>query len=193
MGRVETDEQLWALVVRGDGVAFARIFDRHGDRVFRHAWRLMVQRQDAEDVVSAAFLELWRKRGGVRMVDGSVLPWLLATATNCALNARRSQRRHRRLVAHIPLPPDALDAETEAIERGLTIGEGSALAVAMRSLSDKDARLVALVVLEDIPLAEAADAVGISYGAAKTRLSRAKARLRETLGEREPAPEGVRA
>ena len=84
MDPAQTDEQLWRAVVRGDGVAFAAIFDRHGDRVWRHAWRLMQHRQDTEDVTAAVFAEAWRKRSRVRIVDDSVLPWLLATATNCA-------------------------------------------------------------------------------------------------------------
>ena len=71
---MQSDEELWRLAVRGNGVAFAAIFDRHGDRVWRHAWRLMQHRQETEDVTSAAFFELWRKRRTVRIVDGSILP-----------------------------------------------------------------------------------------------------------------------
>jgi RNA polymerase sigma-70 factor (ECF subfamily) len=42
------------------------LFDRHRDRVFRHAYRLAGQRHDAEDIMSTAFLELWRGRLKVR-------------------------------------------------------------------------------------------------------------------------------
>ncbi|WP_396133584.1 RNA polymerase sigma factor [Arthrobacter sp. 1088] len=47
-------------------------------------------RHDAEDATAAAFLELWRRREGVRLVDGSILPWLLVTTTNTARNLQRS-------------------------------------------------------------------------------------------------------
>lgn len=177
----QTDEQLWLSVVRGDGVAFATVFDRHGDRVWRHAWRLMQHRHDTEDVVAAAFAEAWRSRKRVRIVDESVLPWLLVTTTNCARNARRSLRRNERLIAHIPLAPDAADAADVAADRLERLDASSTVAQALRELPEKDARLISLVLLEEIPLAEAAQALGVSYGAAKTRIHRAKQRLRAIL------------
>ena len=181
MDLAQTDEQLWRAVVRGDGVAFAAIFDRHGDRVWRHAWRLMQHRQDTEDVTAAVFAEAWRKRSRVRIVDDSVLPWLLATATNCARNARRSIRRNERLIAHIPLGPDSPDTADVAGDRLARVDASSAVGAALRELSETDARLVSLVLLEEIPLADAAKAIGVSYGAAKTRIHRAKQRLRGHL------------
>lgn len=181
MEPAQTDEQLWRAVVRGDGVAFAAVFDRHGDRVWRHAWRLMQHRQDTEDVTAAVFAEAWRKRSRVRIVDDSVLPWLLATATNCARNARRSIRRNERLIAHIPVGPDAPDTADVAADRFERLDAGSAVAAALRELSETDARLVSLVLLEEIPLADAALAIGVSYGAAKTRIHRARQRLRGHL------------
>lgn len=181
MDLAQTDEQLWLSVVRGDGVAFAAVFDRHGDRVWRHAWRLMQHRQDTEDVVAAAFAEAWRSRKRVRIVDDSVLPWLLVTTTNCARNARRSLRRNERLIAHIPVGPDAADTADVAADRLERLDAGSAVAQALRELPEKDARLISLVLLEEIPLAEAAQALGVSYGAAKTRIHRAKQRLRAIL------------
>ncbi len=76
---VELDSTLWGRSLTGDGEAFDVLFDRHRDRVFRHACRLADTRQDAEDAVASAFLELWRCRAKVQLVDGSVLPWLLVT------------------------------------------------------------------------------------------------------------------
>ena len=72
----------------GTGTRFRELFDLHRDRVFRHAWGLAGNRQDAEDVIASAFLSLWRLRQRVRLVDGSVLPWLLATTTNIGLMPR---------------------------------------------------------------------------------------------------------
>lgn len=181
MDLAQTDEQLWLAVVRGDGVAFAAIFDRHGDRMWRHAWRLMQHRQDTEDVVAAAFAEAWRSRRRVRVVDGSVLPWLLATTTNCARNACRSIRRNERLIAHIPVAAPAADTADIAADRVERLDAGTQVARALRELPERDARLIALVLLDELPLADAAAAIGVSYGAAKTRMHRAKAKLRAIL------------
>jgi len=69
------DEQAgWSAALAGDSGAFASIFDRHGDRVYLHARRLTTSAADAEDVTAGAFLELWRRRRVVRVVNGSVLP-----------------------------------------------------------------------------------------------------------------------
>jgi hypothetical protein len=62
MGNVEADDGgLWERSLKGEGEAFGLLFDRHRDRVFRHAYRLSGQRHDAEDIMSTAFLELWRR------------------------------------------------------------------------------------------------------------------------------------
>ncbi len=83
----------WRRAAHGDGEAFGQVYDAHHQRVYRHALRIVLDRHDAEDVLAAAFLELWRKRASVRVVDGSVLPWLLATATNVGHNHGRTRRR----------------------------------------------------------------------------------------------------
>ncbi|WP_460627480.1 RNA polymerase sigma factor [Intrasporangium mesophilum] len=73
---------------------FGRVFDLHRDRVYVHACRLVTVRADAEDVTAAAFLELWRRRGSVRVVGGSLLLWLHVTTGNLSHNVRRATRRY---------------------------------------------------------------------------------------------------
>lgn len=100
----------WARSLDGDGAAFAELYDRHRDRVFRHAARLVTSQHDAEDVLAAAFLELWRRRGDVRLVGGSVLPWLLVTTSNVARNVGRGTRRYRTLLDRLPRETTTADA-----------------------------------------------------------------------------------
>src|ERR1700733_6941569 len=102
VSRLENDEWLWSRSLAGDGRAFGGLFDRYRDTVFRHACRLAGTRQDAEDLVASAFLELWRSRSKVQLVDGSVLPWLLVTTTNLGRNASRARRRYRRFLERLP-------------------------------------------------------------------------------------------
>ena len=54
----KNDGALWRRSLAGDGEAFGALFDRRRDRVFAHACRVVLTRQDAEDVVASAFLEL---------------------------------------------------------------------------------------------------------------------------------------
>lgn len=169
---------LWEQFLAGDGDAFGRLFDLHRDRAYRHAWGLARNREDAEDVTATAFLELWRLRARVRVVDGSVLPWLLATTTNIGLNTARSRRRYQRFLER--LPRNAEVADVAAGTRGL--GVTPALRDAMRSLKPKDAQLLALVALEGYAVSEAAICLDLSPEAARARLHRARRRLQERLG-----------
>ena len=183
----ERDELLWARGLAGDGEAFGLLFDRHRERVWRHACRFAPARHDAEDLVAAVFLELWRLRERVRLVDGSVLPWLLAVTTNLGLNAVRARRRYRSLLDRLPRADDEQDAAVVALEaRGL--GFGGRLREELGALKLKDAQLLALVALEGYSVLEAADCLRLSEPAARARLHRARARLQGRLAGTDAAP-----
>lgn len=99
-----TDKVAWARVLAGDSRNFGVLYDRHRDRVFRHALGRLSHPADAEDATAIAFLELWRRRAQVRFVDDSLLPWLIVTTSNVVHNLRRSRRRYERMLARLPEP-----------------------------------------------------------------------------------------
>lgn len=172
-----SDAADWARAVAGDGEAFGRIFDRHRDRVRRHGYRLAPSIDDVEDLVALTFLEAWRRRRSVRVVDGSVLPWLLVTASNVARNQNRAARRHRALLAKLPSPSHVPDPA----ER-----HGLGVAARLDDLSLIDRQVLVLCVIEGFTEREAAEALGVAPGTVKSRLSRARRRLAHTV-----FPEGV--
>lgn len=177
----ELEYALWQRGLAGDADAFALIFDLHRDRVFRHAYRVLRNHADAEDAAAVSFLELWRRRSEVRVVDGSVLPWLLVTTTNACRNLARSRRRYRRLLDALPHGDHHPSAEDMVID-DLTIGAD--VAAALRGLAPRDAELFALVALEGYPIGDAAAALGITAGAARTRLHRIRTSVQRQLGHR---------
>lgn len=174
-GPTEDERAWWSAATAGDGDAFGRVFDLHHDRVYRHACRLLDVRADAEDVTASAFLELWRRRDSVRLVAGSVLPWLLVTTGNLSRNVRRSTRRYRALLERLPRSSTAADP-AEVILGHHPASWDDALVTHLRTLSRADLALITLVALEGFTIAEAADALGISLAAAKSRLHRARHR-----------------
>jgi RNA polymerase sigma factor (sigma-70 family) len=177
------DEQsTWDSALTGDAVAFVATFDLHRNRVYRHAVRMTGNVHDAEDVTAAAFLELWRRRKSVRVVEGSVLPWLLVTTTNLARNLTRSLRRYRALIDSLPRVDAADSAADVALEQMEKQRLSEQVHKALGSLSSDDAALLALTMFEHYSPAQAAAALGISDGAARTRLHRARARMATTLG-----------
>lgn len=171
----------WTAALRGDSDGFAAVFDCHRDRVYRHALRLTGSVHDAEDVTAGAFLELWRRRKSVRVVDGTVLPWLLVTTTNLARNHARGLRRYRALIDALPRSNDARGAGDVAIEHIEEVFVAEQLRQALNSLAKSDAALIALTAFEHYSPAQAATALGISEGAARTRLHRARARMASAL------------
>lgn len=190
MGRSQiSDVELWHSSLSGDGAAFAQLFDRHRDRVFHHALRLVEIPADGEDVTAISFLELWRRRHEVRMVNDSVLPWLLVTAGNVARNASRARRRHRRFLATLPPPRHEPDVQDDIVDRLDSEAERHALREAMQELPPLDLQLVVLTQFEGFTLQDASDALSIGYSAAKTRLSRARGRLRLALDSSIRTPE----
>lgn len=179
----DSDQADWARVLAGEGEAFGRVFDRHRDRVRRHALGLAPSRDDAEDVVSLTFLEAWRKREVIRFVDQSMLPWLLRTATYTCLNLARSERRHRVALSRLPAGEAAYDPADFA--------KDGAVFEAMRRLSARDQEIITLCVLEDLTTEKAALLLGVRPSSARSRLSRAQSRLRDALVA--PTPRNARS
>jgi RNA polymerase sigma factor (sigma-70 family) len=177
----EDEAAAWANVLRDDGDAFVAIFDRHRDRTYRHALRLTANIHDAEDVVAGAFLELWRRRQSVRLVDASVLPWLLVTTTNLSRNVTRNLRRYRSLIASLPRAEPAQSAEDVVVREIDELRLNHAIRDALRDLSPSDVALITLTSYEGYSSAQIATALGISDGAARTRLHRARSRMAEAL------------
>ncbi|ROQ37011.1 RNA polymerase sigma-70 factor (ECF subfamily) [Frondihabitans sp. PhB188] len=177
----ETETALWDRALRDDGDAFGSLFDRHQDRVYRRALGLVENAHDAEDIVGAAFFELWRKRRAVRIVDGSILPWLLVTTVNLARNSQRSHFRHQRLLRSMPRVEPTVELDAGAVEASRRLAES------LRRLSPTDAALFVLASLDELPLAEAAAAVGLKPSTARMRLQRARTRVRADLHDLNPA------
>ncbi len=170
-----SDVDDWALVLGGDGEAFGRIWDRHKEPVRRQVRRLLTERRsDIEDAVAVVFLEAWRKRSSVRVVQGSLLPWLLVTAGNVARNSRRSRLRYEALLAQLPPPRPSDDPASLVDEAGVLI--------ALRGLSHADQQVLSLCVLEGWSERDAAAALGVAPGTVKSRLHRAKQRLAQRVG-----------
>lgn len=170
---VEVDAEDWAMVLDGDGEAFGRIFDRRKQQVRRQARRVLDRQADVEDAVAIVFLEAWRKRSSVRVVDGSLQPWLLVTTMHVARNIRRGRSRYDGLLARLPAPSATPDPAATLDDRGVLD--------AMRTLALVDQQVLTLCVLEGWSERDAAAALAVAPGTVKSRLHRAKQRLAQRI------------
>lgn len=172
----------------GDRAAFDAVYAEHVDGVFTLAHRLTGNWATAEDVTSETFLAAWRSRGLVADGDRPLKSWLWGIATNQALNARRSRRRLVTFLARRPREEVVPDFADEAVER---LDDAEALAQAasaIGALRRAEAEVLALCVWSGLTYAEAADALGVPIGTVRSRLSRARSRLRDLVSDDADTP-----
>jgi RNA polymerase sigma factor (sigma-70 family) len=175
----------------GDGAAFGVLFDAFAGAVHRYATRWTGDPSAAEDVVSLTFLEAWRLREKLLPEGGSVLPWLLGIATNVLRNTGRSARRHRDAVQRLPAPPPVPDFADELVERAHDAARLAAARRAVGRLRRAEREVVLLCVWSGLDYAGAAEALGVPVGTVRSRLSRAREKLRRLVAadpELSPSP-----
>lgn len=166
---------------RGDSAAFDALYRRHVSVVYRHAYSLLGTRREAEEVAQDVFVTLWDKIATVRIVDRSLLPWLLTTSRYLCLNRRRAHARHSartHLDGLVALPPDSMSVEDRVRNRALREAIDDALA----QLSDEDYTVYLLCIEEGLTYQQASITMGVSHGAVRNRLARLRAGLRVALG-----------
>ena len=159
----------------------AELFGLHSRAVHAYARRRVDCVEDAEDVVVEVFTAAWRRRLDV---PAEALPWLYATAANVIAHVVRSDARRTRLGARLatvsPLhpAPDPSDAVADAVAARHVV------TAALADLAESDAELLRLWSWEQLGPTQIAEVLGCTPGTARTRLHRARSRLRATLVNR---------
>lgn len=181
-----TDHELWSAIGAGDQAAFGRLFERHCRAVYNHAFRLTGSWSQAEDVTQATFLTAWRRRTDARVVDGTVLPWLLVVASNTARTEQRSARRWLALLRRIPPERDLADPTDDVAARLDDERRMAHLLALVGRLPRAEREAIALCVWSGVSYAEAATVLGITEAAVRSRVSRARARLAQLVVAESP-------
>jgi RNA polymerase sigma-70 factor (ECF subfamily) len=177
-----SDSELWDRSRGHDSDAFAELFERHGTAIYNYCFRRIGNWAGAEDLMSVVFLEAWRRRD-VDLPDGMVLPWLYGVATNVVRNASRSLRRYERALARVPRPeatPDFSEAADAHLDEETQMRNILALVGRLRR-EERD--VFALCAWSGLSYEEAAVALAVPVGTVRSRLSRARAHLRELGGD----------
>lgn len=171
----------------GDRAAFSQLVETYSGRLYRLALKLLQNPQDAEDVLQETFIKAFRY---IKGFDGrsSLSTWLYRVATNEALMQLR--RKHPETVS-IEEPVEDGEAEQEPLqiidwcclpEQELLSSETrNRLDEAVKRLPETLKTVFLLRDIEDLSTAETAEVLGLTETAVKTRLSRARLRLREEL------------
>lgn len=186
------DDDLLRRCQRGDEAALSELIRRHQDRLFRVAFQVLRDPGRAEDAVADAFSTVWSRCGNWRGEGAGT--WIYRVAYRIVLDHTRSRRRWWRLFRE--KVSDSVDGADGAdgvggmgeplhdlAERDARIHSAQRLERAMETLTPEDRILLHLHYFEEQSLAEIAVVLQASRDALKMRLSRARARLREVLGD----------
>lgn len=160
--------------------SFRRLYAAHFDAVLGFALRRVDRPEDAGDVTAETFLVAWRRLTHVPP-EPDVRPWLYGVARRVLANQRRGERRRtslgerlrRDLRAHVP------DTSDDVAQR-------ADVTAAMRRLSGRDQEVLELHLWEGLEPREIAEVLGLTATVVRPRLSRARARLRDLLGNDPP-------
>jgi RNA polymerase sigma factor (sigma-70 family) len=180
-----SDEALVA-ASQAEGAVFGAIFDRYADEIYRYIARRLGG-DVAPDLAAEVFLIAFRGRGGFDPARGLVRPWLYGIAVKVVGRYRRAEIRRNRALARVPEPSAGEPFEERAAERMDARRLRPCLARALTALSAAERDLLLLVAWADLSYDEAAQALGIPGGTARSRLHRVRVKLRRYLdmeGER---------
>jgi RNA polymerase sigma-70 factor (ECF subfamily) len=159
---------------------FASLFDRHAPHIHRYLAR-RVGRQAADDLVAETFLVAFGKRGTYNPGFRDARPWLYGIATNLVAQHRREESRQFRLSR--PAGPDQVQSDySERTVVNLTARSiRSALVGAIAGLAEPDRDVLLLIAWEQLSYEEVARALGIPVGTVRSRLHRARTKVRQAL------------
>ncbi len=190
-----TDRAFVAKARLGDPDAFRALVEHHSRPLFRLAFRMTGNQQDAEDVVQESFLRAYRQLGKFDE-RASFGTWLYRIATNCSLDAMRSRKRRSEqqapegVSAGMEDPVLSLPSGDPTPERAAMSGEVRERVVeAMNELSDSERSAFVLRHFEGMRIEDISRVLGCQPGAAKHSVFRAVQKLRRAL---EPLVSGAR-
>lgn len=178
----DPDPDLCPRIAGGDQAAFEVLFQRHMKAIWNYSYRLTGSWSEAEDLTSATFLTAWRRRDRIRVVNDSALPWLYTVARNTARTLHRGRRRLLKALPALAEPGeqhDHADDVSSRIDDDRQLGRVRAV---MPRLSTAEREAIELCLFAGLSTAEAAVVLGRAEVSVRSRLSRAKARLRTILG-----------
>lgn len=182
------DEELVKGFLAGDNLCFERIFEKHYQRVYNIAFRIIRNPTDTEDLVQEIFIQVFKKLDSFKF-QCQFSTWLYRVASNFSLMKIRSNKR-RPMVYFEDLEPSSLESlvedrsETNDVEY-MTCGHEvrGVLTKAVLNLPENYRSLYVLRDIDDLPLKEICDVLNITESVFKNRLHKARMLMKKSVGE----------
>jgi RNA polymerase sigma-70 factor, ECF subfamily len=181
------DEDLISLA--GDGQAFALLYDRHGRAVYSLAYRMLGERQAAEDLAQDAFIKVWRGASSYRTERGSVRTWILSIVHNHSIDQLRANATRRRMQEKIEA--SALRSQpSEAFAESWRNSQRDQVREALNTLPAEQLKILELAYFSGYTHVEIADLLGLPLGTVKGRMQLGLKKLRDHFEARAIAATG---
>jgi RNA polymerase sigma factor (sigma-70 family) len=177
------DDEALIVASVAEPARFGELFERHADEIYRFVARRLGP-DVAADLVADVFLIAFRRRARFDPARALARPWLYGIAVNVIRGHRRAETRRLRALARAPRTSAVTDGEPfeeRVADRVSAQRLGPDLARALGRLSEGERDLLLLVAWGDLSLDQAAAALGIPPGTARSRLHRLRAKLRKHL------------
>jgi RNA polymerase sigma-70 factor (ECF subfamily) len=173
------DERLLERASSGDETAFALLYERHRQIVFRFAYRFLQSKELAEEITHDCFLSLFKepRRFKAKGQGASLRTYLCAAARNLAFKHLRRAGNETAIDEEVLL----VVFSQEPLRQLLTAEVSEAVRKAIGELPPLQREALILFEYEELPLAEIAEIAGVDSGTVKSRLYRARQRLRIVL------------
>ncbi|MFS8084136.1 MAG: sigma-70 family RNA polymerase sigma factor [Acidobacteriota bacterium] len=169
-------------VARGDETALAAIYDRYRLILFGLILRILHDRQEAEDILQEAFLQVWRRAADFDEARGRAFTWLVTIARSRALDRLRALGSRAKIADEVAQSPR--DDIGDAAEDALKSEQGTIVRQALAELPEEQRRTLVLAYFEGLTQTEIAARLGDPLGTVKTRMRSGMNRLRELLRNR---------
>lgn len=184
-GRLLGDERLAKLADRGNQQAFAALYERHHQAIYRYCRSILRNDQDAQDAVQSAMMRAYAALGSQER-ELAVKPWLFRIAHNESISLLRKRRPQEELGDTYEQPGSAIEGTLETRERLTT------LLADLQALPERQRGALLMRELSGLSIEQIADALGMSPGAAKQALFEARSSLHELSEGRAMPCESVR-
>jgi RNA polymerase sigma factor (sigma-70 family) len=171
---------------RHEPECFTELFRRHAPHIRRYVAHRLGQ-DAADDIVAETFLLAFRQRDSYDHSRADARPWLYGIATNLVGRHRRAEIRMYRALARTGTDP-VMASFTDDVDARVSASTASRrLAAALARLPKELRDTLLLVAWGDLSYEETAAALGVPVGTVRSRISRARSKLRTTLGGSNPA------
>ena len=178
------DEDLISLVAHGDAEAFATLYDRHSRAAYSLAYRMMGERQAAEDLSQDAFLKLWRSAKSYRADRASVRTWLLSITHNRGIDQLRSVASRRRTQDKIEVSAPK-SQPSEAFAQSWRNSQRDQVREALSTLPKEQLKILELAYFSGYTHVEIAELLDVPLGTVKGRMRLGLKKMKEYFGSQD--------